>query len=242
MKKSLAQWQTEFFKDLFQAEGAPTVHSWKNPAGFEIYRGAFLERLKEAVQDDFPVSWKLLTPAITSKKWKDFSAIPRSRTPNLNGFGAAWLEFLLQDALLPEWLKELIIFEWSMVLAFHAEFPHKEKAWTVLSEDPAISIQVHPSIYLFSFQYPVDQIFQEEKPIAASPTRLAVFSQDGFVDWTSLSMPEYRLLSFLQEGRTWSDIEEDFSRTHGETAHEQMGLVMQSLSAQSLIRMRTLSA
>jgi hypothetical protein len=120
---ALAALQAGFSGYLLEEAGAGTVTpAVRVPPGIEaaarlqVYRNAYVERLRETLQTDYPVLLRLVGSESFARLAYGYIAAQRSVSPNIRWFGGGFPAWLTQDAV----AQAMARFEWTIGLAFDA--------------------------------------------------------------------------------------------------------------------------
>ena len=205
-----------------------------------IYSRSYYARLSDALKSDFDAtSW-----VVGDDKWReltdDYARAYPSKHPNLNHYGAHFVEFL-HDCDLPnsEFLTELARLEWTIAEVFDrkdgAGSISKEALARIAPEDfERIVLKARPSLELMQFSYPVNRFLQSyydgeepKVPTQKSHTWLQVYRKDYRVWRLSLTQPRYELMREIVSGAALGDSVQSVSE-HSEIPDEDFAADVQN--------------
>ena len=206
----------------------------------QVYNGAYLSRLTEVLESDYPAlqyllghdQWLGLCAAYTDRH--------PSQHPNLNHFGRHMPEFARRRRSLPHraFAAELATLEHGIAQAFGAEpFEPLDPArlQTIAADDwPRARLTTNPSLRMFAFRHPVNAYYiacrEDQQPDPPAPTRshVAVFRHDYRVWRLDLQPRAFAVLSALDSGET---LQQALERARG---HAQVGEWFQTWASSGL--------
>ncbi len=207
MHKSIEQIQAQFFSDLISEDASDTVGASK---GFEVYRYAYRARLRESIEEDFPVSLERLGSEVADQLFARFFAESGSTTFTLNALSEDYLKFI-EAKDFPTWFVALSRFEWLLTKTRFVETaPEAIPARALqLSEDPPARLQPAEALCMQSFDYPVDEIYRDQTVSETSrATSIVFWRHDGDVKFDAISDFEAHLLELVRTRISWEAVEE----------------------------------
>ncbi len=179
-----------------------------------VYHFAYRARLIDALADDFPaVRYAMGAPAFARFADRVITRHP-SRTPNLNRYGAVFVEALSTPSRLPHraFLLDLARLEWALVEAIHAPPPPRldpaelgripPEGWGELRFVP------NPALRILASRWPVNRYLsawrREQEPTLPARERSAtVVYRVDFTLWRmDLSPMTHGLLQALLDGES----------------------------------------
>lgn len=191
-----------------------------------VYRHAYVARLIECLEDDYPVVFHALGRARSEELCREYIQEYPSRSFSLNVFGRSMPAFLRRKG--EAFASDLATLEWAIVEAIHAAESTKMApdalAKIAPSEWGEVALVASPSLTLHVFEHPVNAYYQafqrDESPVVSAyldggPERIAVYRRDMRIWRMTLSPGQYALLSPLVRG---ASLEEAFESDVGEEA------------------------
>lgn len=228
----LAPLQADFSDCLLdRAAPAQVLPALRVPAGIdaatrlEVYRNAYVERLREVLCNDYPVLLHLIGPERFAALAYGYIAAHRSTSPSIRWFGAALPGFI---ATQPSWHEQaaaiaMAEFEWTIGLAFDAADAEPVCAADLSAVSatawPALRFGLHPALHLVSLTHAVPdwwlavQDHDAETPLPASPMALdeaarhwAVWRGESGVRFRMLDPDEAAMLHAASEGEVFAGL------------------------------------
>jgi hypothetical protein len=179
----------------------------------EVYRHAYVARLIECLDDDYPVCRYALGDSRWGELARDYVSTHVSSHPSLNGYGRDMVNHLCQHG--EPFAADLAKLEWAIVEAIHApvgEGLHPGALAGLAGDAFALaSLVPSPSLTVVSSAYPVNAFFQafqdDEAPNVprAEATTTAVFRRGTAVYRFELTPPMAVLVKALAQGATLGD-------------------------------------
>jgi hypothetical protein len=209
---------------------SPDVESYVTPSAkqtprdrLHVYRHAYVARLIECLEDDYPVVFHALGRDRAEALCRQYIEAHPSRSFSLNVFGQSMPAFLRAKNEL--FAADLAALEWSVVEAIHAAESVKMAPDALAKIDPSewgkVALVASASLRLHQFDYPVNAYYQafhdDEDPAIPEPVseRVAIFRRDMKIWRMALSPGQYALLGPLVRG---ASLEEAFESDVGEEA------------------------
>ncbi|MEK9968034.1 MAG: DNA-binding domain-containing protein [Ferrovibrio sp.] len=203
---ALATLQAGFSGYLLDETGqgavAPAV---RVPAGIDVaarlhvYRNAYVERLRETLQTDYPVLLRLVGAERFAQMAYGYIAAQRSVSPNIRWFGGGFPAAITQDAT----ARAMAQFEWAIGLAFDAADDAAIGAAdlsTVAAEAwPALRFSLHPALHVLDLDHAVPDWWlavneaEEAADLPAAPQPLSP-EQQHWAIWRSETGVRFRML------------------------------------------------
>lgn len=137
--------------------------------GLQVYHGGYVARLCECLATDYGALQQLLGEDRFRDLAVAFVGRYPSRHPNLNRFGRELPEFVARRRSLPQraFVAELARLERAVAIAFDADAaePLSPAALQAVPPErwPTARLQLHPSVHLLAFRFPVDVAYQQFK-------------------------------------------------------------------------------
>jgi hypothetical protein len=213
----------KWFVDAIIAEEPPADAEERVRGHLHVYRHAYVARLIECLEDDYPVVFHALGRDRAEELCRGYIAKYPSRSFSLNVFGQHMSAFLKDEG--EAFASDLAALEWSVVEAIHAAEAAKMAPDALAKIDPSewanVSLVAAPSLRLHSFSYPVNAYYtafhNDEEPTipAPAPEHIAVYRGDWKIWRLNLSAGMYALLAPLVRG---ASLEEAFETDLGEVA------------------------
>lgn len=177
--------QTEVYKNLVEGNNVPLLFRSDLKADaserFSIYQTAYRLRLREALDDDFPVSLQLIDQNIFEGLFNAFVQTQGSPTYTLNELGKYWVHFLTQrQNEVPPWFLDLSLFEWTLAQGVFAVYAadRLQRTWT-LQVDPMVEAELDLSAQIIHFNHPVNKIYDSETLLDGKKTSVLFWPQEG---------------------------------------------------------------
>jgi hypothetical protein len=131
----------------------------------EIYQQSYFSRLEECLADDYPAVKVALGEAAFAELCRSYATAHPSRDPNLNQFGARFVQFAREHAPRDSaFVADLARLEWAIVEVLHAGAPERFSAAELERLPPdrlgEVRFVPSPAVRLLSFAYPVNDYFQ----------------------------------------------------------------------------------
>jgi len=202
----------------------------------EIYSYAYVARLLEALQTNYPAVYQLLGDDEFSRMGKRYlDGHPSSRV-SIRWFGDGLASFLANTKPYRELplLPELAQVEWALrhtVDAADAERLQVDDLANIeATEWAGLRFSLQPSVTLLELQWNAPQVWKslteesaasEEHAVEPTPQAgywLVYRRPDMVSNWRSLLTAEYRALLCLQRGETFADICEQVDQLQADTA------------------------
>lgn len=232
-KSTLRQTQEWLVGAIISPEESADVERFVTPSArqaprdrLHVYRHAYVARLIECLEDDYPVVFHALGRDRAEELCREYIEAHPSRSFSLNVFGQSMPAFLRTKNEL--FAADLATLEWSVVEAIHAAESVKMAPDALAKIDPSewgkVALVASASLRLHQFDYPVNAYYQafhndELDANAALPgpsaERVAVYRLDMKIWRMALSPGQYALLSPLVRGVS---LEEAFESDVGEEA------------------------
>ena len=183
-----------------------------------IYRYAYTARLRECLQDDYPVLARSLGDACFEALCLEYVARHPSSAFSLNEFGRHMPELCRHSPLLAagDFYAELARLEWTLLEVTHAALspPLDLQALQQVAPEDWARARLTPSASLrvLTFEYPVNAHFQAcrahdivQPPPAASPSATAVYRRGVELWRMDLTPAMNRVLAALMRGERLAD-------------------------------------
>lgn len=161
------------------------------------YHHAYRARLVECLADDYPAVRAALGEEAFSAQVHGYADAHPSRSPNLNGFGRAFAQFVaaggepLPDEGARAYLADLATLEWALVEVVHAEASRPLTLATLAALAPeswaTARLRTSDTVRLLAFSHPVPRAFQAfcetgaltlPRPVPVEPSHLLVYRQE----------------------------------------------------------------
>jgi len=180
-----------------------------------IYRHHYLISLTEALTAIYPVVCRLVDERFFAYAAHGFIAQTPPREPCLFEYGAAFPDFLaeLPSAASLVYLPDVARLEWAINASLHApaEAPIGRAGFAEVSmaDYPKLVFRLQPSLRLLSSDWPVDRIWQANRPeneivgrvdLDEGNCRLEIRQQDDSVVFRRLDAGEFNFRKALAEG------------------------------------------
>jgi hypothetical protein len=148
----------------------------------QVYRNNTFSSLTAALKDSFPVVCQLVHERFFGYAAKEYILAHPPLAPRLAEYGGDFAEFLagFQPAAHLAYLPDVARLEWAVNAAYHAaDAPTLDSARiTAVPQDryPQLAFVAHPSVQLFTSEFPVDRIWQAHQPGGDLETRIDLAS------------------------------------------------------------------
>jgi hypothetical protein len=185
-------------------------------ARLAIYRNHYLASLTEALKAIYPVVCRLVDERFFAYAARDFIDKAPPQEPCLFEYGAAFPDFLaeLPAAAKLAYLSDVARLEWAINAALHApaeaSISRAGFAEVSMADYPKLVFRLQPSLRLLGSDWPVDRIWQANRPENETVDRLdldeggchlEIRQQDDAVVFRRLDAAEYNFRKALAEGR-----------------------------------------
>lgn len=230
MSVDLKELQQNFKHHLFNQESPIVEHIVSDELSSEfrlsIYANAYVSRLLETLENDYPVLQTLLGDDPFYELGEVYIRQYPSTYTSLRWFGQHLADFLQEAAPYHKtpWLAEMAKFEWALVDAFNASdqqsINEHDIAQVPPDQWPNLSFIFHPSVFSVIYQWNILPIWQAHKagePLP-KPTRLLnsetclVWRQNLKTLFRTLEADEAQIFSAAQQGANFSQICEQLSQ------------------------------
>jgi hypothetical protein len=203
----------------------------------EIYNYAYVARLLEALQSNYPAVHQLLGDDEFARMGKRYLDNHPSSQPSIRWFGDRLALFLANTkpySDLPV-LPELAQFEWALRHTIDAADADRLQAADLQgvaeSEWATLQFSLQPSVTLLEFQWNTPQVWKslttentvsdvdnadEVEPARQLGYWLVYRREDMISGWRSVSIPEQRALTCLKQGGTFADLCEQVEKFNGD--------------------------
>ncbi|WP_163831413.1 HvfC/BufC N-terminal domain-containing protein [Spartinivicinus ruber] len=245
----LADLQKEFLAFL---QGSPSnvepLVTFETP-GLSIYKNAYNQRLKEALDTDFPCLGKLLGDDLYDQLIHNYIVEMPSTNPSLRWFGSNMQCFLKSHALFSKQqiVIELADWEWQLRSAFDAANSHViqlEQLATVPPEQwPTIRLQLVPSLRTIKYQTNVVKVWQaletnQTPPVVIQETNHWLIWRKGLVtQFRSVSEDEWQIIHQIMAEVTFADICEQLCQWYYfEQAPQRAAQIIQQLVNDQVVK------
>jgi hypothetical protein len=197
--------------------------------GLKIYQNAYLLRLAEALQSNYPCLYHLLGEEDFGHLFLEYRAANPPENRSIRWFGASFADFLLHQnpAKTHQALADIARFEWALrhtIDAADAD-PIRYPQLAAMTQEEWISVKfrLHPSVSLPSLEWNAPAIWQSwengQKPpdFQHGLTHWLIYrGGDGSGHWRSVPLPEYLALKSISGGATFPDICEQIALNHAD--------------------------
>lgn len=233
-KPSLKEIQSWFLKSLHQSllvetpdEGTPwawinETKSFKKKERLSVYHEGFFWRFYEALSTDFPVTFSLMERKPFQQLIRRFLNQHMPTSFSLSEIGEALPKFVEKDPLFKDSgiPSDLVRMEWYMTKAYFSSSCATltpEILAQLTSRDPhQIFPQIDPSVFLIDSNWPLPQIYSQEKLLPQQPTKLVIYRKNSIAHYMSLSPLEFQVLRLLKDSLSLGHIFETIDQGEDE--------------------------
>ena len=230
MSVDLQTLQQGFKRHLFNEKSPIVEHIVSDELSSEfrlgIYAGAYVARLLEALENDYPV----LQTTVDEQAFYDLGEAYIKQHPStytsLRWFGQYLPMFLTEAAPYNKdpWLAEMAVFEWALVDAFNASdqpsITENDVGRIPPDQWPVLGFEFHPSVQCFNYEWnilPMWQAHKEGKPLPKSqklsqPEACLVWRQNLKTLFRTLEEDEAQMLTAARQGANFSQMCEQLSQ------------------------------
>ena len=230
----LKELQIQFKSHLFSQESTIAQHIVSDVLSSDfrlsIYANAYVGRLIEALENDYPVLKTLLGEDSFYELCQRYIAQHPSIYTSLRWFGQHMPAFLqdVQSYSEKPYLAEMAEFEWTLVNSFNAadqESIHESDVAQVPAEKwPELGFGFHPSVYTFPYQWnilPIWWAHKERQPLPktqqlSAPETCLVWRRGLKTLFRTLENDEVLLLTAARDAADFSQLCELLSEQIGE--------------------------
>jgi hypothetical protein len=221
---NLKHLQHSFKSHLFNQESPIAEHIVSDQLSSEfrlgIYANAYATRLIEVLEGDYPVLHSLMGEDAFLGLSRAYIQTHPSTYSSLRWFGRHLPEFLqqLQPYKCQPYLAELAEFEWKLVDAFNASdqpaISEHDVARIPPDKWPVLSLEFHPSVHGFQYQWNVLPVWQAHKQGKALPPPEKLHQHQTCLIWRqnlktlfrTLEPDETQLFAAAQNGADFSEL------------------------------------
>jgi hypothetical protein len=186
----------------------------------QIYRNNFLSTLTDTLRSLYPCIVKLVGDDFFNQTARIYIQNYPSTSGNLHHYGTSFANFLatFSPAESLPYLPEMAQFEWGCHQVFHevdAESLDIQKLTHIPAEQyPYLKLHLHPASRLYSFQYPILQIWKICQPdaddnetvdLSKGGVNLLIIRRKFTIEFEILSTGEYIFLTAAAAGQTFGD-------------------------------------
>lgn len=203
MKRSLAQIQEDFFRELtrpsVKAEGKQPM-STRFAEGFAVYRNSYDWLFDDVLNGDFPVSAKVIGEVRMAGLLSDFQAREYSTSFTFSDLARVWRDFVATQNTLTTQEKHLVEFEYELIECLYRE----QHAPVVSRLDEATVIQLAPGLRVREYEFAVGEFYKLEAidhSLVTARHAIAFWSTAGCASFWQLSQAEKSILETLLAGR-----------------------------------------
>ena len=229
MTMDLKELQHRFKHHLFGQESPIAQHIVSDKLSSEfrlgIYANAYMSRLIEVLENDYPVLHTLMGQATFYELCHAYIQQYPSTNSSLRWFGQHLPRLLTQvePYKYKPYLAEMAVFEWTLVNAFNAsdQSPIAESEVAQVPPDkwPVLSFGFHPSVHSFEYEWnilPIWQAHKANKPLVSpeelpQPETCLVWRQNLKTMFRTLEPDEARMFAAAQQGDNFSELCEQLS-------------------------------
>ena len=170
----------------------------------DIYRGLFLNNVKNFLENAFPVAARTLGQEAWQNLVEEFFEKHLSTSPYFREIPQEFMAWLMENFQVqqqqPPWLPELLHYEWLELHISTLDAPQPEISTSTIDMDKPVVMS--PFFQMGAYRWPVQTIGPENKPteMPAIPTLLAVYrTAEHKVRFMQLSPQAAMLLDVLQQ-------------------------------------------
>ncbi|MDE1465259.1 DNA-binding domain-containing protein [Spartinivicinus poritis] len=244
----LANLQKEFLAFL-QGKPSEVKHlvTTETP-GLAIYKNAYSQRLKEALDTDFPCLGKLLGDDLYNQLIADYIKQMSSTDPSLRWFGSNMQCFLKHHPLFSKQpiVVELANWEWQLRAAFDAassEVIAIEQLATIAPDQwSAIQLKLVPSLQVLQYQTNVVNIWQSLEADHTPPAVVQntcywlIWRKELVTQFRSVFKDEWQIIQLIIEGVTFAEVCEQLCQWHSpEQAPQRAAQIIQQLTNDQVV-------
>ncbi len=229
MSIDLKNLQHNFKHHLFGYSSPITQHIVNDKLSSEfrlgIYANAYMSRLLEVLENDYPVVQTLLGNEAFYDLGEAYIKKYPSTYASLRWFGQHFPEIIKELAPYNRdpWLEEMAVFEWALVDAFNASdqpsITENDVGQVPPDQWPVLGFEFHPSVVSFAYHWnilPMRQAHKEGKPLP-QPEKLPqwetclVWRQNLKTLFRTFGADEAQMFIAAQQGANFSQICEQLS-------------------------------
>lgn len=219
-----------------------------------IYQDAYLLRLAEALEANYPVLYQLLEDIDFGKLFLRFHAIYPSKHPSIRWFGSQLSQYLRSDPIYNDRpvLSELADFEWAIRHTIDAADSPSISFDTLAALTPeewvALPIRLHPASRVLELNWDAPAFWQSIQDGTVPPREVRLDSawlifraHDGSAHWRSVDNHELRMLRCMEFGVTFGDLCERVSEwiETPDEAPAKVALLLRQLVDEGLLIVRS---
>ena len=245
----LANLQKEFIAYLQgkQSEVAPLVTA--ETPGLAIYKNAYNQRLKEALDTDFPCLGKLLGDDLYDQLVTGYIEQMPSTNPSLRWFGNNMQCFLKNHPLFSKQpiVIELADWEWQLRSAFdsaNSDIVQIEQVAAISPDQwPSIQLELIPSLRMLQYTTNVVKVWQALEADTPPPTitqsasNWLIWRKALVTQFRSVPEDEWHIIQLILEGITFAEMCEQLCQWHSsEQAPQRAVQIMQQLINDQLVK------
>ncbi|MCX4027401.1 putative DNA-binding domain-containing protein [Endozoicomonas sp. SM1973] len=244
----LANLQKEFLAFLQDKPSKVKQLVTTETPGLAIYKNAYHQRLKEALDTDFPCLGKLLGDDLYDQLIAGYIKHMPSTKPSLRWFGSDMQSFLKHHPLFSKQpiVIELANWEWQLRAAFDAagsKIITLEQLATIAPEQwPTIQLKLVPSLRVLQYQTNVVNIWQSLEAnhippaVEQNTSYWLIWRKELVTQFRSVFEDEWQIIQLIIEGVTFADICEQLCRWHSpEQAPQRAAQIIQQLTNDQVV-------
>lgn len=209
MSINLETLQAQFSRYVFDGDEEikgqiVSTSTLKSDLRLAIYANAYVARMLETLECDYPV----ISALLGDDKFYDLASsytrkFPSSR-PSLRWFGQHLVEYLrsLEQFADQAYITELAELEWLLASAFNANdtkcVAESDVAVVPADKWPELSLEFHPSVYCFSYDWNIIAIWNAVKNEHPIPEFIKLEEQEKCIVWRQDVDTKFRTLEPLE--------------------------------------------
>ena len=229
MIMDLKDLQQNFKRHLFRLDSPITQHIASDALSSEfrlgIYADAYVSRLLEALQNDYPALQTLLGGEAFYELGEAYIRRFPSTYASLRWFGGHLPIFIKETVPYNRnpWLMEMAVFEWALVDAFNASdkpsISENDVGQIPPEQWPALEFVFHPSVQSFEYRWNILPIWQAHKESKSLPKPEKLSQSETCLVWRqnlktlfrTLDSDEALMFAAARQGANFSQLCEQLS-------------------------------
>lgn len=217
--------------------------------GLDIYKNAYSQRLREALDTDFPYLGLLLGDELYERLIVDYIDQMPSTDPSLRWFGSNMPRFLSSHPLFSNQpiVIEMADWEWQLQSAFDAEnstiVKLEQLATTSPEQWPGLQLELVPSLRTVKYQTNVVNIWQAlganntPPSVSLSTNYWLIWRKELVTQFRSVPEDEWQIIHHILEGITFAEMCEQLCQWYTpEKAPQRAAQIMQQLMQDQLVK------
>ena len=179
----------------------------------KVYADAYWLRLREVLQEDFPVTAARLGADRFEQLVRDYLHAFPSEHPSVRHLGRAMAEFVERQRDLPPWMGDLARLEWAMIEVFDAAdadpISVDALASVAVERWPQLRFTPIPALTVLHGRWPIHRLWEAGEPatLEPSPTAIRVWrDRDYQVFHAAIDSREAEALDQMRSGQPFAAI------------------------------------